>query len=38
MKKRVHDFLKDINPKVNVVERPEFEYTYFEAAFQHVSN
>ena len=34
----VHALIKDINPKLNVTERGEFELTYIEAAVKHVSH
>ena len=33
--KRVHTYLKFISPKVNVIERLEFELSYFDATIQH---
>ena len=35
--KMVHSFSKGINSKVNVIERLEFELTYFDIVVQHVS-
>ena len=36
--KEVHTFPKDISPKMNVIERLEFELSYYDAAVHHVSH
>ena len=36
--REVHIFLKSINPKVNVMERLEFELAYFDITVEHVSH
>ena len=38
MNKRVHAFLKDISPKVNVIAQLDFELAYFDVAVKYINH
>ena len=37
MDKRSYIFPKGLNPKENVIARPEFELVYYDVAVQHIN-